>query len=560
MIKPVLKLPDLPNHHHAGLCGCEPTIGYIRVSKVGDREHLISPDIQLDHIKADAKRKGKRIVKLVFDIDKSGRTFRRRSVDKVIADIKKGLAKSVTVWKWSRWGRNLAYSLAYLGRVEEAGGRVDSATEDVAHDTATGRFNRDMVMRVDQLQSELIGEGWQSVHSHRREEGLPHSGRKHFGYDYISRSQIKDTPAGEVPHPSEEPCIPCRDVKPHFVVNRREAPFLEGLYEAYTEGASIFNLTVRLNAEGFRTATGGEWTPQAVGPMMDTGFAAGLLRGRSSEMRARYGERSIPNILSTYDVWTEGAQAAIIGSQVWDDYKKRRLSQAELPPRSRAVVHALSTLLYCVECSRRLSTRYSGEPRTHQWACTWSGTLHPGKSVSISNDKALAIVKTWVLNNAKPPTTPIDVVAKVLLVKREPTTSRTTSDIEREIERLNTKLGRLLELYTDGMSLERYRAREAELEGEIAELRAESAALESDSPPVSKVDYEVFGSLAGRWDTLTPQQLNAALAKILGYVIVSPAAGRGRWADASDRVDVVGQWEVGSKREWFAARRSSISA
>ncbi len=548
-------------HHHAGACDCEPTIAYIRVSRVGDRQVLISPDIQLDSIYVDCRSRGKRVVKIVSDIDKTGRTFLKRSVGQVIEYVKTGIAKSVTVWKWSRWGRNLEYSLAYLSQVQAVGGRVDSATDDIEQKTATGRFSRDMIMRIDQLTSDLIGEGWQAAHARRREAGLPHSGRARFGYLYVSRAMKKA-------HAGWEECERCAGGEPHFVIHPVEGPRLKLLYEKYNSGnASLKQLTRDLNADGFRTPLDGNWTPQALGQMLDTGFAAGYLRERSQEMleQIKATGKAPRNGLTTFDVWRKGAHAALISEDDWTAYKRRRLSQAGLPPRARNGAHAASALVFCELCARRMSTKYPGRKKAHTWACDNRAAFHPTVSVSITNAALLGVVESWVVEQADPAMggDVVDDLARRLL-KSGGESIRTVDEVQREIEAEVKALDKLILMNARGrISDERFAVVQVDIEEKLGQLREELARLIEPVRASDKPTYEAFGALAERWSEMQaqdPSLLNGPLRELVAFIVVSPASGRGVRVDPATRVEVVGTWEAESKERWLSARRRRYSA
>lgn len=561
--KPQAWSAEPPEHHHRGPCSCEPTLAYVRVSRVGSRDVILSPDIQLDAIDADCRRRGKRIVRVISDIDKGGRTFTKRSVGAAIELVRSSVARSITVWKWSRWGRNLEYSLAYLGRTQAAGGRVDSATDDIDQSTATGRFGRDMIMRIDELNSDLIGEGWIAAHDQRREDGLPHSGRSRFGYTYLNRAAVR---AG-ARHDDGDDCEPCARSLPHYVLNADEAPTLAGLYGDYVAGDSLRQMTVRLNAAGFTSPLGGAWTVQALGQMLDTGFGAGWIRERSDERKAelKAAGRTVRNSLASFDVWRVGTQPAVIDEPTWRAYVARRTRQAGLPPRSRVAVHPLSALLFCAVCSRRLSTKYSGRDRKHQWVCGWSASLHPDRQVSVSNGKVLDVVREWIERNAKPVTgrAAVDrVAARALASGGKPT--RTAAKIQAAIDRDVKALDRLVMMAARGaVSDDRFDTASAELETSVRALRAELRQTETAARGAAGPAYEAFVSLAASWEPLTtgePVLMNEALRRVLAFVIVSPSAGRSRWADAAERVEIVGAWEASTKDGWLKARRRRFAA
>jgi site-specific DNA recombinase len=535
-------LSDIP-HHHSAPCDCEETLAYLRVSKVGLRQMIVSPDIQLDGILMNCRLKNKRVVAIVADIDKSGRCFSKRSVDNVIRAIKRGEAKSVTIYKWSRWGRNVMKSLVYLQKTKEAGGRVDSATEDIDQSTAVGRFSRDMIMRVDQLLSEQIGEGWQAAHDQRRGNGLPHTGRRRFGYEYVPA-----TPASAA----------------QFVVSETEGPALRQCYMRYVAGESLRVLARWLNQHGLRTPMGNRWTPEALGQALDTGFGAGWIRERKGELLERSREKSLSNNLTTFNSWRPGAHEAVIDEATWEAYKRRRRDQAGLPPRARTPSYALSTLVFCELCANRMGVKKTGPKRQKHWVCMRGSMYHPEASVSISNDRALDVVRRWLGRQVSEPPAGLDAEARAEIEARAVKSGRTRDKIRAEKDNELRVIERLVALLArEKISEDEFDQVKAEAMRHITELDAEYASVPVASDN-HRPDYAAFVSMEDAWGEAIAEGrevlLNAPLRELVAYVVVSPAAGRGRWHDASDRVEVVGCWEADSKRRWLEARRKRFSA
>lgn len=554
-------------HHHSEPCDCEPTIAYVRVSKVGERDpdSLKSPDIQLDAIAQHCERYGKRIVRIISDMNRTGRTFRKRSVDQCIELIKAGEAKGVALWKWSRWGRNVEYSKAYLGKVKAAGGRVDSATEDFDQNTAVGRLSQGMVMQFDEFQSDLISEGWKAVHARRRTAALPHSGRKRFGYEHAS---VKAAKAGNA-HGGSDTCADCAAGREHFAVHAVEGPALVRLYERYVAGVGFEALAERLNGDGLRTPFGDLWTKQAVGQMMDTGFAAGWIRERSEELKERQklAGKAVRNSLSNFDVWRRGAHPAIISEDLWRKYLDRREAMAGRPPRARTPVHALSSLLFCELCARRLQAKYTGAKRQHSWVCPWRKPHHPETAVSVSNSAALRIIRQWVDERSRPLAAgqSIDDIARREMAGSPGSPARTLEKVRAEIaaeRRAQDKLA--LQHARDLISDETLVSGMRVLDESLARLRDEERGYATTATSRSaRPSYEAFGKLGDVWDEALagdPSSLNEPLRRVLGFVIVSPASGRGRWHDAAERVEVIGRWAAPSMEAWFEARRRRFPA
>jgi len=518
MSTPAYRIPEVPQHPHPPGCACGLAVAYLRVSKVGKRERIISPELQLDAIVAFARTNHIRIVAVVADIDKSGKTFTKRSVDKIIAQISKGTYSRVLLWKWSRWARNLEASTKYLKMVRDAGGRVDSATEDADQETAIGRLQMDLVMRFDQYQSEVIGETWSAVHERRREDGLPHDGRPRFGYDY-----------GLVAEDGEE--------KYRYVPNEA-APALAQAYADYLAAVSFERLAIRFNQLGLKTTLGGAWTPQGVARMMDTGFAAGLIRERQNPT-------DVPaNSIRSYDVWREGSHTPIISTATWDAYKLKR-TNGESAVRADGTIYEVSSLVICALCGRRMQPKETGAARTLQWTCLWQRSFHRAQSVSASHRLLISHLRGWIRDVAGAGDE-VDARAADKLAQPDVAPDR-RAELDGEIKRWTQKIGRLMDLYTDGVfDKETVDARALEYKGELEKVKAERDAL-GEAPVVVRPDYRAFRTLDEEWASLPTAGIRDALRFLVAGVVVSPRTAASSNKTVEDRVDIVGRWESSSR-------------
>jgi site-specific DNA recombinase len=467
-------------------------VGYIRVSGVGGRgDDLISPEIQRHAIERFAAREGIRIVAEIRDIDRSGRSFTKRRADEAIEGIRNGRWGYVVLWNWSRWGRNLKESLLHLQQVEEAGGFVRSATEDLDPDTTVGRFTRDQMLLVAQLQSDMVSDGWKEVQAKRRRDGLPHTGAKRWGYDYDKRT-------GFTPHPGQ-------------------AQVLAGAYEQYVAGTSHRNLALSWNAMGLRTTRGQRWSLQSISRMMDTGFAAGLIRERTKPPSATDSGGKNGRAIWTFDVWREGAHKPVISKALWEAYKMRRDAQATMAPRLRTAAHALSGLMVCgdVGCGGPMVSTYSGRHNKHSWVCYQARDrkVHPFNSVS--NGRAMTLVLAWVADQAD------GGVSERIEAGRHARCQ--VEGFDAEIKRLTMKRSRLANAYTDGdIEREDYRAQKAEIDealGAATEGR-QSAIKREAASGVSVVGQ--FRALRDNWDRLEPSEHRELMASVVARIIVQP--------------------------------------
>ncbi|MEV0383402.1 recombinase family protein [Nonomuraea sp. NPDC050643] len=465
-------------------------IGYTRVST--KREEMISPELQAHEQDTYAARHGIRIVERVEDIDLSGRDFARRSVDYIVKGIKEGRWNTVLLWKWSRWGRNLLQSRLYLAEVEQAGGQVIAVTEDFDTTTSVGKFSRDQMLAIAELQSNQIAESWKEAHARRRRMGLPHTSNPRFGYTYS---------------------------KDHgYQVDERDAALLKSLYERFVAGEPMRQLALDLNSSGYRTTRGNPHTGVSLGRMLDNGFAAGLIRERSEAPEAE----STGKRISQYDIWRKGAHEAIISTELWEGYRDKRLANEHTAPRLRVAVHSLSGLVFCSQCLTRMSATKGGSGGT--WRCRRMQESGACVGASIGYNRLQNAVRAWVMKNAQGGES-VEADARRVLIAQE-----ATLDVEacqREVTRLKNKRKRLLDIYTDGGADEEdYKEKKAEID---AELESADSALREAKAAAREVgtDYrQIFTTLADLWDAATPHETRELLSKLIERIEIERGSGK----------------------------------
>lgn len=506
--------PALPVHRcpDGDACTCEPIGAYLRVSALmGRGDDLISPELQLIEQSRDAARRRQRIVEVFFDIG-SGRTFTRRKVGEVIDAIKAGRFTTIKLWKWSRWGRNSQESLTWLAKVREAGGKVQSATEDFDQDTAIGRFGLRNILSVDELLSDQISETWRMTHNWRRSEGMPHTATERFGYDVVDKK---------------------------YVVYEPEAAILKDAYERFVVGTSLHTLAMEWNARGLRTGrAGSRWNAKSLGRMMDSGFAAGWLRWRSDPADPK----------SPLDVERRGTHPAIITEETWQAYRARRESLARVSPRLARASYELSGLLYCAAegCGRRLyAANNGGERKVYFWRCTAPKDLHgDGKNVSLTNEKALAYVRAWVVGQAERfGTEPLEVQVARLQAQMAATADAGQADAE--LSRIARRMEILLDDRLDGtIDKATFTRRKARLEAEAIAARAVRDEAKAREAAAGDSAGRAFTTLAELWDRCTVEERAAMLKAVIERIEVAPLpAGRDPYYPVEDRVRIVPLWQ-----------------
>lgn len=494
---PVFVLPPLPPHLCPQPCECVDCIAYLRVSQIGKRKRVISPELQMHEIVTAATAAGRRIVDVIPDINQSGTKFASRRIVETTEAIKRGEYREVWAWKWSRIGRNTRESLNYIHAIEDAGGKVEAATERFDTTKGIGRLGRGMQLQFAEFQADLIGEGYKETHEHRRRAGLPHTSAPRFGYRYKPGTG--------------------------YEIHKAEADPLKKAYEDVTAGKSFRSISLDWNARGFRTTVGGLWTPESLARHLDAGFAAGKIRERSNP------KRNAPrNSRKAFDVWRDGTHASIIDSDLWADYQAKRDLAAQTPPRLRVATYALSGMLYCGEpsCNARLVAGKSGADRRHIWYCPNVRTKKAHKALSIDNANALKIVLGWVESEAGKGES---VTVEAERIAKQGAACSEIETLEGRRSVLAAQRQRVLDMAERNMiemdeAESRTKAIALDIAAADAALRAAKLAQSANGEGLVRA----FSSLRDEWPNFEPHDHREALSALIGRIVVKPYPRGGR--------------------------------
>ncbi|MFI6813177.1 recombinase family protein [Nonomuraea sp. NPDC050328] len=495
--------------------GLIPAIGYIRVSMM--LEEKISPAIQRDSIESYAARRGYYIPPGMWpeggwieDLDVSGRTFQRKIMD-AIAQVEKGTARAILVWKYSRFGRNRTGNQLNLARVEAAGGELISSTEEVDARTAVGKLTRGVLMEIAAFESDRAGESWADAYQNRVARGLPPYGRAYFGY--IRR--------GRMPHPLS-PTHTLRD--PSDGEERYEPDMESGaaemhaeLYETWVVDQNFASLARELNRRGFRTSGGLLWSAETVVQLMDRGFAAGLIRIHDPECACRRPSRC------SRRVFRPGAHEALISPELWAKYLALRAGKVIRRVRS---VHHYVSFISCWHCGGGMHLRqgsasfYCGSRARHdEEVC---GSRHvPLRAV---DEAVLSVLRDWA-----PEIEAAAAAASVEPVRREKDVRRLT----KELERVAGELDRQTLLLTRGLIPEdSYLRTRDDLLAEQAQFRESLRQLEADAEEARispRAARQVMDGLVAEWPSLGVLERRSLLMQVIERVAVEKPSYEQAW-------------------------------
>lgn len=469
-------------------------LGLVRVSK--ERDGMVSPEVQRAAITDYCAHRGYTIEGWREGIDESGSRARSAwwpRLDQAVASVEAGEYDVIVVWKFSRTARHRLRWAVALDRVEQAGGRIESATEQVDVTTSTGRFTRGMLAELNAFEAERIGEVWKEVHARRVASGRPATGKPKWGYTYDRTEKLH---------------------KPDPITG----PVLTDLYRRYLAGESVYALVRWLNAHGYTTLQGNPWADVVLRRVMDSGFAAGLFMSRGQ--------------------LHQGVHEALIDQATWQAYLDARARRRAAPSRRERSQYVLSGLVRCHRCGRSMVAGQFGEKRQPKYRCKTGQSSGP--EVCAGGYVMAHLLEREVLAWLRDVATDVETRrAAALASAAQRTQIRTDSRVlARQLVKAEESLARLaVQNASTPLPASVYRAAYDELAEQVATLQAELEGLERDGRQVVERPRVVAKRLLDGWDTYPVALRRALLGQLVDRVEVLTGAPRAQ-------VDVIGVWEA----------------
>jgi site-specific DNA recombinase len=226
---------------------------YVRVSRVGGREHMISPEEQERDARAFAKRRGLHVAEVITDLDRSGGTLDRPGLQQALARVRAGVSGGIVVAYLSRLTRETSQGLSLIDDVRHAGGEV-YAPNLSDHTTADGRMLNTIQLAIDAGMRERAKETIARARENAIANGIPVTNRDAVGYRRNAQRRYEPDP--------------------------NVAPIIRQVFEMRAAGAGPSELADFLQAHGVRTSQGSRtWSKPAVQNLIKSRTYLGELRG-----------------------------------------------------------------------------------------------------------------------------------------------------------------------------------------------------------------------------------------------------------------------------------------
>lgn len=465
--------------------------GYVRVSAIMGREELMSPEIQIDAIQRLAAREDIELVGVVQDLDQSGKDFAKRSISAMLQEVRRGDYEYVLLWKWSRFGRNLRSSLINLHDLEKVGGEALSATEPGDGKTTMGRYSRNQMLGLAELQADMLGDGWREAHAIRLRQGLPHGGVPGFGYIKVGRNFFPDPVIGEA---------------------------VAEVYERFVADEPLRTIVLDMRALGVRAANGAVIDNSRWIRIMESGFAAGLIRKRIAGSTSRRFDQW---------VWHPGAHEAVISMELWEAFKRKRMGTLGRNWASTKSKYSLSGMITCGNCLVRKITA-NGKLNDGADVMFRCPGIPLGECKGVSGILRLGenAVLNWIVEKERN-------VSKINDAARRQSARQVKRNeidqLEKTVEELKGRLIRLLDVYESGeLDKATYINRKHQREKELYEAERALEGMQGDRPRELPVSF--FSDLREAWPDLHPDKKRQMLKMVIREIILHPVGHPGgRW-------------------------------
>ncbi len=454
---------------------------------------MMAPEVQRVAIENYATARGYDMTGWLEGIDESGSRAKSAwwpRLDQAVAAVEAGEYDVLLVWKFSRTARHRLRWAVAIDRVEEAGGRLESATEQVDTTTSTGRFTRGMLAELNAFEAERIGEVWKEVHARRVAAGKPATGKPKWGYRYDAERKL------HVPDPES-------------------GPVLADLYRRYVAGESVYTLVRWLNAHGWRTTSGGAWSDRSLRRVLDSGFASGRFMA-GGQLQA-------------------GVHEPLISETVWRAYLDSRERRRARPARTERSQYVLSGLVKCGRCGGGMVAGQFGNARAPKYRCR--AGKEQGPDVCAGGYVMAAMLERELLAELGAVAGEVDehATASVAAKARRTAARSEGKRLAREVTRVEDALTRLaVQNATSPLPAAVYRRAHDELAEQLGQLQAavEAAGREARGVPVAP--RRTAGELLRSWDRLPVEHRREVLRSLLREIRVwtgrPRAAVRFRWA------------------------------
>lgn len=274
---------------------------YLRVSRVGKRQHLMSPAEQEASGRAFADQRGLSVGKIIEDIDESGGKANRPGIREAIERVSAGRSSGLVVAYFDRFSRDVEQGMSMLREIDMLGGKLYAPNMPEDFTTAEGEFQVGLFLLLAQRERKIKAEGFE-------------------------RAKVTSVAAGIWTAP-KVPLGFVKDEATRKLVVNGSASVVREAFELRAGGASLWTICKRIEA--------------LTGEQLDQRRVEKMLCNRVYLGESRQGKHV-----------NAEAHPAIIDRALWEAAQRKPPRQT----RSKRAPLLLSGLARCATCGKRLTS------------------------------------------------------------------------------------------------------------------------------------------------------------------------------------------------------------
>lgn len=487
---------------------------YCRVSTIEQAEEGFSIDTQYQNIKEYCERVGHEIYKLYEDRGISGKNIANRpGIKQLLHDATENKFDLVIVWKLNRISRKLLDILNIVELLEKHNIAFRSLTENFETETPSGKLQLNIMGAIGQFERETIGENVKMGMIARSKEGQWNGGIV-LGYDSV-----------EIPNEGKK--------RKHTVlkVNEKEANTVRTIFKLYSEGYGYKAIVNKINREGYKTKKGNQFAVSTVKTILKNPIYIGKIR---FNVRQDWSKKRRKNINENY-ILADGQHEAIIDMETWDKVQVILKERSKKHNKVYDSEQPLTGILKCPVCSSGMTISRSTRKRKDGSKAiieTYSCGAWKNKGTAVCNSNSIRVEKAnaYVMDKVSELVNDESILRKVVdnINKNKSTKLKPTLEqieqLNKDIEKLNIKKDKNLELFEDGILAKSelsIRIKAINDDIEKLKLREEELKQEVDLAEGEPVSYELVRDVMTRFKEVFLSMGTSQQRKQLIHLLIS---------------------------------------
>ncbi len=487
---------------------------YCRVSTVEQAEEGYSIDEQNVKITEYCNQEGHEIYKLYEDRGISGKNITNRpGIKQLLHDATENKFDLVIVWKLNRISRKLLDILNIVELLNKHNIAFRSLTENFETETPAGKLQLNIMGAIGEFERESLADNIKLGMVARSKQGSWNGGIV-LGYDSV-----------EIPNEGK------KRKNTVLKVNENEANTVRKIFKLYSEGNGYKAIVNKINKEGYKTKRGNEFAVNTVKTILQNPVYIGKIR---FNVRQDWSKKRRKNI-NENPILVEGQHEAIIDVETWNKVQVILKERSKKHNKVYDSEQPLTGILRCPVCGAGMTISRSTRKKSdgskvilEYYSCgNWKnkGTaVCNSNSIRVEKANAYVIDKvSELINNESILRKVVDNINKNKSTKLKPTLNQ-IEQLNKEIEKLNIKKDKNLELFEDGiLAKSELSTRIKVINDDIEKLKLREQELKQDVDLVEgePVSYELVRDVMTRFKEVFLSMGTSQQRKQLIHLLIS---------------------------------------